>query len=383
VRLAGVLGRLVFVAQAVAAVRVLARMAATARGVRIETTGVVPVERVSVLVPVLDEEARLPGCLEHLIASEAEVTEILVVDGGSRDRTSEIAAAFALRDPRVRYLSAAPVADGWNGKAWNLASGLVESDAGSTWILTIDADVRIDARLARSLVAHASRTGDDAMSVATMQQLAGPIDALVHPAFLATLVYRFGLPGVRAHSLASVQANGQCFFGRRSALEGSDAFGHARASRCEDVTAARRLFACGYAVGFYESAGLATVRMYDDWRALVANWPRSLPMRDRYTRTSSVVLLIEIALVLALPPAIVALFGKTRHGREMPLFKLNGILMLIRIATLIGTRRAYCRPAATYWLAPLADFPAVVLLIVSVFRRKHFWRGRTLVEAAG
>jgi hypothetical protein len=37
------------------------------------------------------------------------------------------------------------------------------------------------------------------------------------------------------------------------------------------------------------------------------------------------------------------------------------------------------RPPVAYWLSPLADLPAVVLLIASALRRKHVWRGRTLV----
>ena len=106
-------------------------------------------------------------------------------------------------------------------------------------------------------------------------------------------------------------------------------------------------------------------------------------MQDRYMRIASVVLLVEVAFVLAFPPAIAAVLGRTRRGREMPLFKLNTLLMLVRIATLIGMYRAYRRPAPTYWLAPLADLPAVALLVASALRRKHTWRGRTLVEAIG
>jgi hypothetical protein len=51
---------------------------------------------------------------------------------------------------------------------------------------------------------------------------------------------------------------------------------------------------------------------------------------------------------------------------------------------LAGTRRAYVRPSVLYWLSPLADIPAVGLLIASALRRRHVWRGRVLVadEAA-
>lgn len=47
----------------------------------------------SVIVPTLDEERALGATLEHLAALDAD---IVVSDGGSRDRTAEIAAGFAV-----------------------------------------------------------------------------------------------------------------------------------------------------------------------------------------------------------------------------------------------------------------------------------------------
>jgi glycosyltransferase involved in cell wall biosynthesis len=68
-------------------------MRVTARG---DTTGIARpahpapemLPRISIIVPVLDEEARIGGHLERL-ASLAGVHEVIVVDGGSRDRTVE------------------------------------------------------------------------------------------------------------------------------------------------------------------------------------------------------------------------------------------------------------------------------------------------------
>ncbi len=49
---------------------------------------------VSVVIPTLDEEKRLPACLDALLVQAALVrTEVIVVDGGSADSTSSIARA--------------------------------------------------------------------------------------------------------------------------------------------------------------------------------------------------------------------------------------------------------------------------------------------------
>ncbi len=59
--------------------------------------------RLSVVIPTLDEEALIAGAVER--AREAGVDEVLVADGGSRDRTRELAAragAEVLETPRGR-----------------------------------------------------------------------------------------------------------------------------------------------------------------------------------------------------------------------------------------------------------------------------------------
>lgn len=48
---------------------------------------------IAVVVPALDEERRLPGCLDAIGAADG--LEVVVSDGGSRDRTSEVAATRA------------------------------------------------------------------------------------------------------------------------------------------------------------------------------------------------------------------------------------------------------------------------------------------------
>lgn len=60
---------------------------------------------VSVLTPVLDEEAQLPGVLADMLAQRCSGrVEFLFVDGGSRDRSREILEQAARADDRIRVL---------------------------------------------------------------------------------------------------------------------------------------------------------------------------------------------------------------------------------------------------------------------------------------
>jgi dolichol-phosphate mannosyltransferase len=254
-------------AQCLLGIRVGSRLLRGAGGQRLRESGIAPSdERIAVVVPVLNERDRLEPCLEGLIAQGAEVTEILVVDGGSQDGTQQLVLDFQTRDARVRLVHAEPIPPGWNGKAWGLQVALEQSSATTSWVLTIDADVRPAAPLARSLLAHADGAALDALSVATLQVLNTCGEGLVHPAMLATLIYRFGIPGRTFSHVAEVQANGQCFLFRRTSLVARGGFAVARDSLCEDVTVARCLVATGCRVGFYEADGLASVQMYASGR---------------------------------------------------------------------------------------------------------------------
>lgn len=374
----------VVLAQALLGLRVLARFLSSAGGRRIRAVAAPPAggEQVAVVVPVLDERERLAPCLEGLLAQGPEVAAILVVDGGSVDGTPDLVRQFSARDARVRLIDASPVPGDWNGKAWGLRAGVARADPQVAWILTIDADVRPAPLLARSLLAHARDTGLAALSVATRQEIAGPGEGLLHPAMLATLVYRFGLPGQATSRVSRVQANGQCFLLRRDALERSGALHAARASRCEDVTMARCLAAGGWAVGFYEADDLAWVKMYPNWRETWRNWPRSLPLRDQYYRRGALAGLVEVSLVQALPlPLLLLLLMAPRSlaGRRCML-AVNTVLVLTRLGVLCGAARAYRRRPWSYWLSPLCDLAVVARLWLSVAQRRQTWRGRVLVS---
>ena len=367
-------------AQALAGMKVALRLARTVRGERIEVNDApLPEERVTVLVPVLNERGRLGPCLAGLIAQPSEVAEILVVDGGSSDGTQDLVATFAARDDRVRMVDASPIPTGWNGKAHGLQVGLDRADPCSAWILTVDADVRPAPDLVRSLLSHALRSDVAAVSIATTQRLSGVAEGLVHPALLTTLVYRFGIPGHTTRRVAAVQANGQCALYRREPLERSGGFVTARASVCEDVTVARALATNGYAVGFHESDGLASVEMYASWRDAWTNWTRSLPLRDRYAGRAGWLGLTEVALAQALPlPVLLMLWRSVPRPRFA--LAINGLLVLVRLGVLGGTARAYAWRPWTYWLSPLADLPVAVQLWRNALRRTHVWRGRIVVR---
>jgi dolichol-phosphate mannosyltransferase len=367
--------------QIILGVRVVLRLIRSAGGVRIEAVNEPRSERVSIIVPVLNERVRIKACLDSLMGQSDAVAEILVVDGGSSDGTQSIVECFQSRNRRVRLIDASPVPGDWTGKAWGLYVGLKNTDAHSQWVLCIDADVRCSPLLMSSLLAHAERTGVSTFSVATRQHLSSLGEALLHPSLLTTLVYRFGIPGKATRNRHLVQSNGQCFMSPRDILLKTNAFRAAQRSLCEDITISRRLAECGEAIGFYESDGLVGVAMYENWYDTWRNWPRSLPMRDQYFGWREATGLLEVLLVQSLPLPL--LFIAYTVGASGWVVAVNLILGLTRLGVLMGIARAYEWRPWTYWFSPLLDFPVALRLITSALRRRQIWRGRVYVRRAG
>lgn len=59
--------------------------------------------KTSVLVPVFNGEKFLPECLDSILAQECAGLEILLADDGSTDGSVAVLAAYAARDPRIRW----------------------------------------------------------------------------------------------------------------------------------------------------------------------------------------------------------------------------------------------------------------------------------------
>ena len=349
---------------------------------RIETDATPSPESVTVLLPVLNEAMRITDCIAGLTAQTEELKEIVVVDGGSTDGTQAIVNDFQRKDQRIRLLDATPLDPHWTGKAWGLYVGLEHSDSRWPWLLCVDADFCVGPVLVRSLLAHAKKTGVSSYSVATAQKLPGRLAGLIHPPMLTSLVYRFGPPGYATKTLSRVQANGQCFLGRRETLLRTQALSAARASLCEDVTMARRLVECGETVGFYEARpGLITVGMYATAKETWDNWPRSLPLRDRYFGWRQGLGLCTALLLQALPlPALIVVVGTSA---PLPFLIFAGSLLALRIGVLIGTARAYPARPWTYWLSPICDLPVALRILQFTLRRRHSWRGRAYIRQRG
>jgi dolichol-phosphate mannosyltransferase len=320
---------------------------------------------ISVVIPARDEERRLGPLLEALRGAPA-VGEVVVVDDGSTDGTAALARSLG-----ARVVAGAPLPDGWAGKAWALQEGL-ESATG-TWVVTLDADARPSPDLPRALVQRAIAERWDLVTVAGRFECPTPGMAVLHPAMLTTLVYRFGAVDPLADPPAHrAMANGQCMAAQRTGLLGAGGLALVAGEVVEDVALARRLAGDGWRVAMVDGSDLLTVRMYEDAADAWSGWSRSLALPGVEPRARQVA---DLAVLTATQAAPVLRLAVGRADL------LDVVLLAARAGTLAGTATAYADRRSTYWLSPVADPLAVAAVARGVLAelrgRPRQWRGRT------
>lgn len=351
----------------------------TSRGVRV-AAGVVAISRlakaataasplspaagdddsISVVIPARDEADRIGPLLDAIVGAPG-VFEIIVVDDQSSDATAEIARAAG-----ATVLEGAPLPDGWAGKAWALQQG-IEAASGE-WIVTLDADARPDPRLPASIVARARQDGFDFLTVGGRFECPTPGTRWLHASMLTTLVYRYGPPGT-ATKPDRAMANGQCMTLRRNEFLSTGGMSLVAGEVVEDIALARRLAADGWRVGFLDAADLLTVRMFESLADTWSGWGRSLALPGVEPRSRQLVDLAVIVIAQALPLPRLLL----RRGDI-----IDAVLLANRLGTLVGTRTAYDRADAAYWLSPFADLGSATAIAGGIARRgAQTWRGRT------
>lgn len=322
---------------------------------------------VSVVIPARDEERRIGPALAAL-AVDPQVSEVVVVDDCSTDRTAEVAAGAG-----ARVVAGQPLPEGWVGKPWALQQGL-ESATGE-WLVTLDADVEPAPGLVGAMVGAAHDQGWDHLSAGGRFVCDTPGQRLLHPALLATLVYRFGPPGVAAiPSRWRLVANGQCTVTRRATLVAQGGYRPIAGHLTDDVALARHLASAGWRVGFVDGTRLFEVRMHSSAAEVWRDWGRSLPMPDVTSTRWKVLDLAVVWLALALPlPRLLA-----RRGDRW-----DAALVAVRLGVLAATASAYRQRGPAYWLSPLADVAAAARVTGGMVRPGTTWRGRTYPPAPG
>jgi dolichol-phosphate mannosyltransferase len=332
---------------------------------------------VSVIVPTLNEVARLGPCLTGLARQGEVLREVLVVDSGSTDGTQDLVREAGRKDPRVQLLHDPPLPAGWIGKVWALQHGL--SFARGDWVLGVDADTEANEGMVAGVVAAAQKHDLELVSFGPKFAGQSPWERWLQPALLITLVYRTGAPSPNPRT-GQLLANGQCFLVRRDVLLAHGGYEAGRASFADDVRLARHYAEAGVRCGFLDGRLLYRVRAYRSAREMWREWGRSVDLSDVTSRFRQWLDVGMLVLVQAVPLPFVVASVMTTVPRNLAI--LNGGLLAIRLAMLAALAPSYERRGVPWFLSWLADIPAVFRVAWSTVRRPVNWRGRVYRDLA-
>jgi dolichyl-phosphate beta-glucosyltransferase len=118
----------------------------------------------SIIIPAYNEEKRLPKSLDQVVAfvqQQPEPMEVLIVENGSQDRTTEIAEGYAARHPFIRVMHSA------KGKGAAVRAGMMAGRG--RYLFICDSDLSMPIAEVRKFLPSAPGVADYDVAIASRE----------------------------------------------------------------------------------------------------------------------------------------------------------------------------------------------------------------------
>lgn len=332
-------------------------------------TASLTVPSVSAIVPARDEEAAIASCVRSLLA-QPEISEILVVDDQSTDKTAEIVRAIAAREPRVRLLRTSSLPAGWVGKNHAVWTGAQQ--ARSDWLLFTDADAEFERNATRLALEAAGEHNAALVSISPEQRTENWYEKALIPFIYCRLARHFSYDQVNDPKSPAAAANGQFLMIRRDVYEQIGGHAAVAGDLLEDVAIARLVKKAGHALWFATGKGVVRVRMYRSFRAMWLGWKKNL-----YRLVGGTPQLVWAEILSAVPwiALLVILAGSVR-----PAMTLLGVLLLILRQAAYGSelkRNQFKSALILYYVPAFVLYTGVLWASYRGYAKgKVSWKGR-------
>ena len=324
---------------------------------------------ITAIVPARNEEAVIGACVESL-AKQSEITEIVVVNDQSSDKTAAIVRNLATRIAKLRLLEVQEPPPGWVGK--NNALTIGARDATSDWLLFTDADVELEEGATARALQIAQKTQAALVSFSPEQITEKWYEKALIPFVYCRLARRFSYATVNDPKSAAAAANGQFLLIRREVYEAIG--GHTRFASdvLEDVALAATVKAAGHRVWFGPGKGIVRARMYRTFGAMWKGWTKNL---YRLTGGTPWKAFREGESAFPWIPLVVILLGI-----KFPIAMFAGVLLLVLRQMNYGSelvRNQYPFAFIIYYIPAVFLYAGVLAASYRSYARgKVQWKGR-------
>lgn len=331
---------------------------------------------VTFIVPARNESKNIGRCLRGLLNQRylRSRVEIVVVDDGSIDGTTEIVTGFLRSARNLHLLQAGPVPDGWTGKTHACWGGACSRYAAhAEWLCFVDADTVASPNFLTAAIRYAGFGAKDMYSICPMQEIATVWERMFFPVGFVMISFFQDLRGANDPNSSKAAANGQCLLVRRSAYFAAG--GHAAVAQdvCEDSALAARMKATGHRFGIVGGERFIRTRLYGGLGALCEGLGKN--MVEMFGGLPQTIVAIALAIILSVGTFAIPILT----FRDRAAFGVSLLGSAALLATYIRAAHYFKTP---FWYALL--FPAgyaigiaiAVSAIVSGQRGSVAWKGR-------
>ena len=224
--------------------------------------------RMSVIVPVRDEQSNIETCLQGLLGQTypMQTLEIMVVDDHSTDDTAAIVRKFMDTHSPIRLVEAGPLPEGWKGKSHACWRGA--GQAQGEWLCFMDADVTATPDLLLSAVRFAEAENLDLLSLFPFQEMLGFWERFIMPIAFLSLLFLMDPNRINDPQAKDALAIGHFILVKRAAYDATGGHQTIRFEMLDDVALARCFKEQGLRIHLGSGKKLVRTRMYSDLKAL-------------------------------------------------------------------------------------------------------------------
>lgn len=324
-------------------------------------------ERISVLVPLRNEEENAVAIIETLAAQENLTdVEFLILNDNSTDKTFELITSTAGSDARFTIMQGSALPNGWLGKPWALDQ-LSQSARGEI-LVCIDADVRLSATAIAAAVDSMRVHSLDFFSPYPSQVARTFSERMIQPLLQWSWLSSVPLAIAKRSSNPSFAvANGQFFAVKKSSLIQSGGYASIKSEVLDDIQMARVLLRNKFKGTVGNGALIAQCHMYSSWSELRNGYAKSL------WKGFGGVFGSFIAIALLVLTGIIPIIGAAM-GSPLGWFAFEAILLSRLISAKITRANLF-----DSLLHPISSVLLIYLIVYSwLMRGRIQWKGRTV-----
>lgn len=344
---------------------------------------------VSILLPARNEAHRvLSQALASILSQDYKQIEVIAVNDRSTDSTGSILDSLAQTDDRLRVIKSTEPPAGWLGKPYALQQAYEVSRG--EWIVTLDADMVLEANAIRTALSHTIAGNLDVLTLMPYFETGSFWERAFTPAWLLTLFGGHPFFVLNNPKLKQAFAFGGFSLIRREALARIAGFSAVRADIVEDVRLAELLKSSGARYRIEHAPNLMRTRMQNGFREIWDFLSRGMFAGMRYSIVLAALTVITGYAFVVAPVfvAIVCLLMVLAGSSELPGLLFPALAIWgTQVFTLMLICREFEIPVSYAFTTPLGFslfYTALLISTIDIVRGKGVaWKGRQVYELGG